>query len=158
MKYWATVLIAALILHTAGQAVAEDNLSTATSKFESSISKALKIMGRDLKEAAKETGKLGADKESEIRKLLLGLCRNRPYVVDAAFVDSTGVMKMIEPEQYKKHEGADLSKQEAVIQMLISKKPRMGKVFDSVEGLKSVDVEYPVFSGSKNFPVQSAFW
>ncbi len=151
MKYWATVLVAALILHTAGQAVAEDNLSLATSKFESGISNALKLTGRDLESVAKKTGKLGADKESEIRKLLLGLCRNRPYVVDAAFIDSTGIIKMIEPEQYKKHEGADLSKQEAVIQMLISKKPGMGKVFDSVEGIKAIDVEYPVFSGSKKF-------
>jgi len=32
-----------------------------------------------------------------------------------------------------------------------NRKPGMSKVFDSVEGIKSVDVEYPVFSVNKEF-------
>lgn len=151
MKFWVFVLTVVFLLITVNQVVAETDPNVGASKLESGISNALKLMGRNLRRAANETGKLGAGQESEVRKLLLGLCRNRPYVVDAAFIDSLGIMKIIEPEQYKTHEGADISKQEAVIQMLISKKPRMGKVFDSVEGIRSVDVEYPVFSGSKKF-------
>ena len=125
MKFWTSVLTAVLFLATVGPAVAEDNLNKAASKFESGLSKPLELMGRDLKNAAKETGRLGADQDPEVRKLLPGLCRKRPYVVDAAFIDSTGVMKIIEPEQYKKHEGADISKQEAVILMQKNKGPHL---------------------------------
>lgn len=151
MKYLASVLTVVLFLITVNPAGAENDLSIAASKFESDISKTLKIMGRDIKSVAKETGKLGPDKESEIRKLIQGLCSKRPYVVDAAFVDPAGIMKLIEPEQYKKYEGSDISMQEAVILMQKSKKPTIGKVFDSVEGTKSLDFEYPVFSGNRTF-------
>ncbi|MGA3085013.1 MAG: hypothetical protein ABSE95_09470 [Thermodesulfobacteriota bacterium] len=151
MKLLVTVLTLVLFLCNAHYAVAGNNLNIAASKLESAISNHLKGMGRDIKSVAQETEKLGASQESEIRKLLLGLCSNRPYVVDATFIDSVGLMKIIEPEQYKWYEGSDISKQAAIILMQKSKKPRMGKLFDSVEGIKSVDVEYPVFSVNKKF-------
>jgi hypothetical protein len=151
MKRWVSALTAILVLMAVGRAVAEDDLSLAASRVHSGISSVLQRVGRDMQSAAKETGKLGTGKESEMREILLRLCADRPYVIDAAFVDSKGVMKIIEPEQYRKHEGADISKQEAVMQIRKSKKPRMGKVFNSVEGAKSVDIEYPVFSGNRKF-------
>jgi len=151
MKRLVPVLTLVVLLMSPHYVGAENNLSIVASKLESAISNHLKGMGRDIKSAAQETEKLGAGQESEIRKLLLGLCSKRPYVVDATFIDSAGLMKLIEPEHYKKYEGSDISKQEAVILMQKSKKPRMGKVFESVEGLKSVNVEYPVFFGKKKF-------
>jgi hypothetical protein len=78
MKCLALVLTVVLFWVTFNQAAAENNLSIAASKLESDISNNLKIMGRDIESVAKETGKLGASKESEIRKLLPGLCSNRP--------------------------------------------------------------------------------
>lgn len=151
MKRLMSLLTAVLFLVTVNHAVAEDNLSIAASKIESGISNTLKILGADLKIAAKETGKLTVNKESEIRKLLLGLCSNRPYAIDATFIDSAGIMKIIEPDQHRKYEGSDISNQETIILMQKIQKPKMGKVFDSVEGIKSVDIEYPVFSVNKKF-------
>lgn len=151
MKHWVSAAAAVFFLTTSGQAMADDHLSVAASKLQSGIANILQGIGVDMKNAAKETGNLGAGKESELRKILQGLYAGRPYVIDAAWIDEKGIMKIIEPEPYQKHEGSDISKQEAVILMQKTKKPRMGKVFDSVEGIKSVDVEYPVFSGSKKF-------
>jgi YbbR domain-containing protein len=80
MKRLIFLLTAVLFFVTVNHAVAENNLSIAASKIESGISAALEIMGTDLEIAAKETGKLNADNESEIRKLLLGLYSKRPYI------------------------------------------------------------------------------
>jgi len=107
----------------------------------------LKTIGADLKSAAKDAGKL---KESEIRKLLFGLYTNIPYVIDVSFINSKGIMTIIEPDKYRKHEGSDISDQEAVILMQKSKRPFMSNLLDSVEGIKSIDIEYPVFY--KDYP------
>ena len=146
------LVITALLFFIAGQAFAADNLSKATSKIESGISNILNGIEETIYHAAKETGKLGLQRESEIRKLLQS-CNTgrRPYVVDSTFIDSKGIMRFIEPEQYRKYEGSDISKQEAIINMLKIKKPRMGNAFVSVEGIKSIDIEYPVFSKRKQF-------
>lgn len=151
MKRLMLLLTAVLLLVFVNHAVAESNMNVAVSKIESDISNALKIIGADLKNTAKEASRLSASQESGIRRLLLGLCNKRPYVIDAAFINSAGIMKIIEPEEYKKYEGSDISNQEAIILMQKTRKPGMSKTFDSVEGVKSVDIEYPVFSGNRKF-------
>jgi hypothetical protein len=72
-------------------------------------------------------------------------------VVDSTFIDNKGIMTFIEPAQYRNYEGSDISGQEAIIKMLKTKTPRMGNAFISVEGIKSIDIEYPVFSKGKQF-------
>ena len=145
------LVITALLFFIAGQAFAEDNLSKAALKIESGISNSLNGIEDTIYHAAKETGKLGLQRESEIRKLLQSCNTGRPYVVDSTFIDNKGIMRFIEPQQYRKYEGSDISKQKAIIMMLKTQKPRMGNAFVSVEGIKSVDIEYPVFSKRKIF-------
>ena len=134
-----------------GQAFAADNLSDAASKIESGILTMLKGIESTISHAAKETGTLGLNRETDIRKLLQNCNTGRPYVIDSTFIDGKGIMKFIEPEQYRKYEGSDISKQEAIVKMRKTQKPRMGNVFVSVEGIKSIDIEYPVFSVGKKF-------
>jgi hypothetical protein len=145
------LVITSLFFFMAGQALASDNLSKAASKIESGISNILKGIEGTISHAAKQTGKLGIQRETEIRKLLQSCNAGRPYVVDSTFIDNKGIMKFIEPQQYRKYEGSDISKQEAIIKMLKSQKPRMGNAFVSVEGIKSIDIEYPVFSKGNQF-------
>jgi hypothetical protein len=134
-----------------GQAFAADNLSDAASKIESGILTILKGIEGTISRAAKETGTLGLNREAEIRKLLQNCMTDRPYVIDSTVIDGKGIMKFIEPEPYRKHEGTDISKQEAIVKMRKTQKPWMGNVFVSVEGVKSIDIEYPVFSAGKKF-------
>jgi hypothetical protein len=134
-----------------GQAFAADNLSEAALKIESGILTILKGIEGTVSQAARETGILGLKRETEIRKLLQNCNTGRHYVIDSTLIDGKGIMKFIEPEQYRKYEGTDISKQEAIIKMRKTQKPRMGNVFVSAEGIKSIDIEYPVFDVGKKF-------
>lgn len=151
MKRWVWVMAALLAVATAGPAWATDQQSKATAKIAARLSSALKGIGSTISLTAKEAGKAELKPEAEMRKLLLKNVSGRPYAVDATFIDSKGIMMMIEPSQYRGHEGSDISKQEAIIKMLRTKKPGMGNAFVSVEGIKSIDIEYPVFSKGKRF-------
>ena len=129
-----------------------DALTRATADLDAGILNILNELGNTLSHAAKETGKLGLHNEAEIRKLLQKNYNDgKPHVINSAFIDGKGMMKMIEPDQYRKYEGSDISQQEAVIKMLKTKKPRMGNLFLAVEGIKSVDIECPVFSKGQQF-------
>ncbi len=141
-----------LFFFMTGQVFAADNLTNAASKIESGILSILSGIGSTISHAAKETGKTGLHHETEIRKLLQKNCiAGKPYAINSTFIDSKGMMKFIEPEQYRSFEGSDISGQEAVIKILKTKKPQMGNVFVSVEGIKCIDIEYPVFSKGKQF-------
>ncbi|KAF0154629.1 MAG: methyl-accepting chemotaxis protein [Syntrophaceae bacterium] len=141
-----------LFFFMTGQVFAADNLTNAASKIESGILSVLNGIGSTISHAAKETGKTGLHRETEIRKLLQkNYIAGKPYAINSTFIDSKGMMKFIEPEQYRSYEGSDISGQKAIIKMLKTKKPRMGNVFVSVEGIKCIDIEYPVFSKGKQF-------
>jgi hypothetical protein len=151
MKRLALVFTVFSLFCMTEKAVSADNLSDAALKIESGILTILKGIEGTISHTAKETGTLGLNRETEIRKLLQNCNTGRPYVIDSTFIDGKGIMKFIEPEQYRKYEGTDISKQEAIVKMRKTQKPRMGNVFVSVEGIKSIDIEYPVFSAGKKF-------
>jgi hypothetical protein len=152
MKRFVLAITAFLVFSTAGQVFAENNLNNAASKIETGILSVLNKLGKTISLVARETGQTGLNNEIEIRKLLQKNYNDgRPHVIDSTFIDSKGVMKLIEPDKYRSYEGSDISKQEAVITMLKTKKPRMGNLFLSVEGIKSIDIEHPVFSKGKQF-------
>ena len=87
----------------------------------------------------------------EARKILDELCRSTPYSVDCAAVDSAGRMVFVEPEEYRRFEGTDISTQEQVIRLRESKKPVFSRVIPTVEGFDAVDIEHPVFSPAGEF-------
>jgi hypothetical protein len=151
MKRFVLLVTVSLSFLIAVPTFAADDLINAVSKIESGISITLDGIGDALSCAAKETGKVGVQREAEIRKLLQDCVDGRPYAIDATFIDSKGIMRFIEPKSYRNFEGSDISKQEAVIRMLKTKQPRMGNAFLSVEGIQSIDIEYPVFSKGKQF-------
>lgn len=129
-----------------------DALTRAVAGLDADILNILNGLGNTLSLVAKEAGKTGLDNEAEIRKLLQKNYNDgQPHVINSAFIDGKGMMKMIEPDKYHAYEGSDISQQEAVIKMLKIKKPRMGNLFLAVEGIKSVDIESPVFSKEKQF-------
>ena len=102
-----------------GQVFAADNLTNAASKIESGILSILNGIGSTISHAAKETGKTGLHRETEITKLLhKNYIAGKPYAINSTFIDNKGMMKFIEPEQYRSYEGSDISGQEAIIKML----------------------------------------
>ncbi|MCX5849876.1 MAG: hypothetical protein NTW65_10545 [Deltaproteobacteria bacterium] len=151
MRRFVLLVTALLFFFMPGQTFAEDNISNTALKIEAGILNILEGIEGTISHAAKETGKPGPNREAEIRKLLQKCNSGRSYVIDSTFIDNRGIMRFIEPTQYQNYEGSNISKQEAVIKMLKTKKPRMGNAFVSVEGIKSIDIEYPVFSKKKQF-------
>jgi len=92
-----------------------------------------------------------APNSPETRKILRELCRSTPSAVDCAFVDATGRMVDIEPAEYRRFEGTDISGQEQIVRLHRAKKPVMSRVIRTVEGFDAVDLEYPVFSAEGGF-------
>lgn len=84
------------------------------------------------------------DQEPYIRPILKSLIDANPLIVDAAFVDSKGIMRYIEPSLYKNFEGVDISEQEHVRTWLKQAKPQLGEAFISEEGFWAVSLAFPV--------------
>jgi len=90
-------------------------------------------------------------KGEDARKILSQLCKDRDYLVDCAIIDTNGKMIVVEPMEYGKYEGSDISNQAHIIALLRNKKPILSDVFHSVEGIKVIDFEYPIFSVKGEF-------
>jgi len=105
---------------------------------------------KDLSTAAGELSRIDL-KGEDARKILSEMYKGKNYVVDCVIVDTASKMAVIEPEEYRKYEGSDISKQAHVIKLLKDKKPIFSDVFTSVEGLKVIDFAYPIFSDKGEF-------
>jgi hypothetical protein len=127
-----------------------ESLDKSARNLESEIMGLLKGIDRTLSKSATMIGKLGPN-SLEIRKVLKECRQGRSYVIDSTFVDDKGVMKFIEPISYKKLEGTDISYQDVVKEILKTKQPAMSNTIDSVEGIKSIAFDVPVFSPKKEF-------
>ena len=109
------------------------------------IDSTLSEIDTSLKAAAKELS--GTDlKGDDARKILTGLRKFRPYVINCSILNPDGIKIAVEPAEYKKYEGADRSDQPYVITLLKTKKPVMSDVYDSAEGIHAISIGYPIFS------------
>lgn len=90
-------------------------------------------------------------KEADIRPSLALMLEQQMMIIDAAFVDEAGIVRYIEPGEYRNHEGADISAQSHVQKLRKDKKPVFSKGFTSVEGITAVSIAYPVYNSKKKF-------
>jgi hypothetical protein len=91
------------------------------------------------------------EKESGTRKLLVSFINENPDVVDASFVDSKGVLRQIEPSEYKNLENADVSMRDHVMAMLKTRHPLFSSGFSSFEGFLAVELARPLYDDKENF-------
>jgi len=91
------------------------------------------------------------EKAGGIRKLLVSFINENPDVVDASFVDGKGILRQIEPSEYKNLENADVSKRDHVTAMLKTRMPVFSSGFPAFEGFLAVDLAHPLYDGRKNF-------
>ncbi|QAT16537.1 hypothetical protein BU251_01740 [Candidatus Velamenicoccus archaeovorus] len=107
-------------------------------------------INKDLSDAARKLSRVDFEGE-EARRILNGLSGGRDYVVDCAIIDTAGKMVVVEPQEYRKYEGEDVSRQVHIAELLKTKRPILSGVFLSVEGIEVVDFIYPVFSDKGEF-------
>ena len=128
-----------------GEPVAE--LPPILSELEKKITDELGKMDQDLAGLAR-TFSVRKLTTREKKKMLGDLCGLYPYAVDCAFVDKSGRMKLVAPQEYAKFEGSDISGQEQVVRLKKTKEPVLSNSFRAVEGFEAVDLEHPVLSST----------
>ncbi|MDD5405866.1 MAG: cache domain-containing protein [Sulfurovaceae bacterium] len=115
------------------------NLQNSLDKIDSSLARSI------------ETSRPNIKNESEIRKFLSLVLNENPVVVEAGFVDKKGILRYIEPGDYKNFEKSDISNQEHVISMRKNPRAVFSKGFKAVEGFLSVDLARPLYDDKNNF-------
>ncbi|WP_345977945.1 cache domain-containing protein [Sulfurimonas sp. HSL3-7] len=98
-----------------------------------------------------EKSKVDVKKQSEIRKLLNTLLDENPDIVEASFVDTKGIMRMVEPREYKNFENSDISSQEHVKAMMKKPAPLLSDGFTAVENFTAVVVSRPLYNSKNAF-------
>ncbi len=98
---------------------------------------------------AKQANKFGT--EAEIRALLSETLTAHPAILTSCYIDPKGVLKYLEPSQYKDSEGADISKQEHIVAMLKDHAPIFSTAFKAVEGFATVVLGQPLFDAKQKF-------
>lgn len=138
-------LLLAAPLYAAEQVSADLALRKAIVKIEEGIAR----LNDGLMDAAEDLS-TGDATEQDIRRVIKRLARINPVIIDCAFVDKNGIMTVIEPGEYHKFQGSDISKQPQISEVRRGK-PVASDVFLSVEGASVVDLEHPVISESGEF-------
>lgn len=98
-----------------------------------------------------EKSRVDVNKESEIRRLLNALLDENSDIIEASFVDTKGVMRQIEPSEYKNFENTDISSQEHVMAMLKKPAPLLSSGFSAVEHFTAVVISHPLYDSKKVF-------
>lgn len=127
-----------------------DVMMPALEKSKEGIEATFISIDKGLLGAAGELSKVDL-KGQDARKILNALCQDRPYAVDCSIIDTKGTMIVVEPAEYKKHEGSDISAQAHIAKLLKMQKPVLSGVFSSVEGIEVIDFNYPIFSDQGEF-------
>lgn len=114
------------------------------------ISAVLKEADKSLSGAADRMGK-GLDAHSDMRGTIQGLCAGKPYAVDCSFLNAKGVIEIMEPEKYRKHEGSNLSAQFVAARFMKDKRPVFSELFIGIEETQAALLRYPVFNVKNEF-------
>lgn len=121
------------------------DLTPVLQKAKTELSATLTAIDKDLTDAAKKLAAIDR-KGDEARKILSEVCKGRAYVYDCAIVDMSGKLSLIEPENARKSEGADISFEAQVKELFKTKAPLVSKVFKALDGSEYIDFEYPIIN------------
>lgn len=89
--------------------------------------------------------------EAEIRTLLSSVQNVHEAVKTSCFVDNKGILRFLEPAEFKSSEGADVSQQDHNKAMLENHQPTLSSAFMAVEGLAVVTLARPLFDAEQQF-------
>ncbi len=98
-----------------------------------------------------EKSNVDVDNESEIRKLLRDALSENLQIVEAAYIDGSGVMRYIEPSEYKNFENEDISLQAHIVAMRQKPSPQFIGGFMTVERFLASIIARPLFDRKGHF-------
>ena len=137
--------IAVALPSCAGQTAENIRLQDSASKIQRVIQNELNSLDADLASAAKQLTPIGVTGD-ETKKVLQGLLKGHPCVIDCGTMDMSGRLAAIMPAEYSSFEGSDISAQDHVVKLLQTKQPVFSHSFKAVEGFQAVVLTHPVFS------------
>ncbi|MFH0762153.1 MAG: cache domain-containing protein [Bacteroidota bacterium] len=85
----------------------------------------------------------------EIRAQMLRLFNHSSFILSSAFVNSQGILLIIEPASHYSVQGADISEQNHIKQIFQTKQPALSDVFFAAEGYYAAVVAHPVLSNGQ---------
>lgn len=89
--------------------------------------------------------------ETSLRALLDAVAGANPLIVNAAYIDTRGVLRHIAPEAYRSVEGTDISAQPHVLAMLAKPAPTLGEAIKAVDGELGVSMARPLQDAGGHF-------
>lgn len=89
--------------------------------------------------------------EGRARALLRSILDENGNLVNVAFIDRQGFLRLIEPTDYRNFENVDIRDQPQVAAMLNEPRPLFSKGFNSVEGFLAVDIAHPLHDEQRRF-------
>lgn len=106
----------------------------------------LNVISNDMDKASRQIAR--ADLKSEgARRALAELCEKyKSIAIDCSAIDASGKMVTVEPAKYRHLEGTDMSSRSLISMARQSKRPSVGDVARSVEGVSAVALDWPIFS------------
>jgi hypothetical protein len=119
-------------------------LKLSLERFVPEVQQALDAMDASMKRNIEKRA-IDVSKEGDVRTLLGAILEENPYIVDAGYVDADGVLRYLEPGEYKNFENRDISAQAHVIAMRKHRRPLLSGGFMSVEDFLSVVIARPLF-------------
>lgn len=121
-----------------------DRLDLSLEQFVPELKKSLESIDHALA-ATMKNAETDFRNESEVRELLAAILEKEQNIVESSFITLDGILRYIEPADYKNFEHSDISMQEHVIALRKDPKPEFSSAFMSVEGFLAVDLAYPVY-------------
>ena len=119
-------------------------------QLQANIQGQLNDLDLDVADSSRQLSTVGIGGE-KARSILRNLTSSSPYFAEATTGSPEGKIVIAEPAAYKNSEGADISKNDATIQLMDTKNPVFSQVFRLVEGYDASVISYPVFSPSGEF-------
>ncbi len=121
-----------------------EKLTLSLDRFVPELKKSLHKVDGSLAKCLNETN-TDWRSEKEIRKLLVNILDKNRDIVEANFITLGGILRYIEPSDYRNFENADISMQDHVIDLRENPQAEFSSGFMAVEGFLAVDLAYPVF-------------
>jgi hypothetical protein len=112
-------------------------------KAQANMQRALNSLDEHAIEASRQLS--GEELDSyQAGKILRWLRVKEMQVIVASTISPQGVLIRMEPYEYSRFQGTDISKQPQVRYMLTHHKPVLSRLFQTVEGYWAVDLEHPI--------------
>lgn len=127
-----------------------DTLPQVLTTISNDINNSLDTLYSDLSIACDSIANHAAD-TSYIRNILQNLYSKTFFLNEFAFVNMNGILQLIEPQQFYKFQGTDISAQDHIVEMYTTKQTILSKQFFAVEGFYSTVLVHPIMKGQNMY-------